>query len=60
LKNADWTAADKYAEWTGYTAAAAANFAKFSLTLNSATNAATYVAPDGTSTTGTCLVSQRC
>lgn len=53
LMNTSWTAADQYADWTGYTAAAATNFAKFSLTLNSADNSATYVAPDGTSTTGT-------
>ncbi len=52
IMNAGWTAADKYDSWTGYNAAAAANFANFSLTLNSETNTAVYVAPDGKSTTG--------
>lgn len=52
LMNTGWTAADKYDSWTGYNAAAAANFANFSLTLNSETNTAVYVAPDGKSTTG--------
>lgn len=52
LMNAGWTAADKYDSWTGYNAAAAANFANFSLTLNSETNTAVYVAPDGKSATG--------
>lgn len=53
IMNADWTAANKYASWTGYNAAAAANFANFSLTLNSDAMSAVYVAPDGTSTAGT-------
>lgn len=53
IMNSSWTAADKYPSWTGYTATAASNFANFSLTLNSANNTATYVAPNGTSTTGT-------
>lgn len=53
LMNGDWTSPDKYASWTGYTAAEASNFANFSLTLNSDTKSAVYVAPDGTSTSGT-------
>ena len=53
LMNTDWTAADKYASWTGFNAAAAATYANFSLTLNSDAMSAVYVAPDGTSTTGT-------
>ncbi|HNX89204.1 MAG TPA: hypothetical protein PKH58_08985 [Paludibacteraceae bacterium] len=52
LMNTDWTSADKYASWTGFNAAAAAGYAKFSLTLNSEEHTATYVAPDGTSTKG--------
>jgi hypothetical protein len=52
LMNADWTAPDKYADWTGFTAASAAGYANFSLTLNSSDNTATYVAPNGATTKG--------
>jgi hypothetical protein len=52
LMNAGWTAPEKYDSWTGFTAADAANYANFSLTLNSDDNTATYVAPDGTTTKG--------
>ena len=52
LMNTGWTSADKYDSWTGYSAAAASNFANFSLTLNSDNSSAVYVAPDGTVTNG--------
>ena len=52
LMNAGWTSADKYDSWTGFNAAVADTYAKFSLTLNSDDKTATYVAPDGTSTKG--------
>jgi len=52
LMNAEWTAPDKYADWTGFTAASAAGYANFSLTLNSSDNTATYVAPNGATTKG--------
>ena len=59
LMNADWTSADKYASWTGFNASAAAKYANFSLTLNSATKSATYVAPDGTSSKGTYTLDEK-
>ncbi len=59
LMNAGWTAADKYDGWTGFNAAAAANYANFSLTLNSDDNTVTYVAPDGTSTKGTYTLDEK-
>ncbi len=52
LMNADWTSPETYASWTGFTAASAADYAGFSLTLNSDDNTATYVAPNGTTTKG--------
>lgn len=59
LMNTGWTAPDKYDGWTGFTAAAADNYAKFSLTLNSGDNSATYVAPDGTTTKGTYTLDEK-
>lgn len=59
LMNAGWTSADKYDSWTGFNAAAASNFADFSLTLNSDDNTATYVAPDGTSTKGSYTLDEK-
>lgn len=53
LMNASWVSPATYADWTGFNAAAAANYANFSLTLNSDAMSAVYVSPDGTSTTGT-------
>lgn len=52
LMNTGWTAPDKYDSWTGFDTSAAASYANFSLTLNSADNTATYVAPNGTTTKG--------
>lgn len=55
----DWTSPETYASWTGFTAASAADYAKFSLTLNSDNNSAVYVAPDGTSTSGTYTLDEK-
>lgn len=52
LMNAGWTSIDKYDGWTGLTPADVDNYADFSLTLNSDNNTAIYVAPDGTTSTG--------
>jgi hypothetical protein len=59
LMNADWTSPETYASWTGFTSAAASSFANFSLTLNSANNTATYVAPDGTTNSGTYALDEK-
>jgi hypothetical protein len=53
LMNAGWTAADKYDSWTGFSASVADSYADFSLTLNSDDTTAVFVAPDGTTTSGT-------
>jgi len=53
LMNAGWTAADKYDSWTGFSASVADSYAGFSLTLNSGDTTAVFVAPDGTTTSGT-------
>lgn len=55
----DWPSADKYASWTGFTAAAAAGYADFSLSLNSDDNTVVYVAPDGTTTNGTFILDEK-
>ena len=55
----DWTSPETYASWTGFTAASAADYANFSLTLNSENNSAVYVAPDGTSTSGTYTLDEK-
>ncbi len=59
LMNTAWTSADKYDGWTGYSASAASNFEKFSLTLNSEDNTATYVDPNGTSTSGSYTLDEK-
>jgi hypothetical protein len=59
LMNADWTAPDKYADWTGFTAASAAGYANFSLSLNSDAKSVTYVAPNGTATTGSYTLDEK-
>ena len=59
LMNTGWTSADKYDSWTGFNAAAASNYADFSLTLNSDDKTATYVAPDGTLTSGTYTLDEK-
>jgi hypothetical protein len=53
LMNTDWTSPATYAGWTGFTAASASAYEKFSLTLNSENNTAVYVGIDGSSTSGT-------
>ena len=57
--NADWTSANAYASWTGFNAAAASAYANFSLTLNSDANSAVYVAPDGTTASGTYTLDEK-
>lgn len=59
LMNTDWTSPDKYAGWTGFNADAVASYTKFSLTLNSETNATVYVSPNGTSTSGTYTLDEK-
>lgn len=59
LKNADWTSPETYASWTGFTAASAADYAGFSLTLNSDDNTATYVTPNGTTTKGSYTLDEK-
>lgn len=59
LMNTAWTSADKYDSWTGYSAAVASNFEKFSLTLNSADNTAVYVDPAGNSTSGSYTLDEK-
>ena len=59
LMNTDWTSADKYASWTGYSASVASSFANFSMTMNSANNTVTYVAPDGTTSGGTYTLDEK-
>lgn len=48
-----WNAVEDYPDWTGFDSTIPNSYANFSLTLNSEDNSATYVAPDGTSETGT-------
>ncbi len=59
LMNADWTSANAYASWTGFNASVAASYANFSLTLNSDANTAVYVAPDGTTASGTYTLDEK-
>jgi hypothetical protein len=53
LMNTDWTSADKYASWTGFSATIASSYANFSLTMNSADHSVVYVDPSNKSTNGT-------
>lgn len=59
LLNGGWTAADKYDGWTGFNAAAAATYQKFSLTFDSQAKTAVYVATDGTKTNGTYTLDEK-
>lgn len=59
LMNTAWTSASKYDSWTGYSASAAANFEKFSLTMNSEEKSIVYVDPSGNSTKGTYTLDEK-
>lgn len=59
LMNVEWTSPETYADWTGFTAAAAAGYANFSLTLNSDDMSASYVAPDGTTEKGSFTLDEK-
>jgi len=48
-----WNKVADYPDWTGFNATIPANYEGFSLTLNSEDNTAEFVAPDGTSQSGT-------
>ncbi len=48
-----WNAVTDYPDWTGFSASVPATYENFSLTLNSDAMSAVFVAPDGTTQTGT-------